>query len=570
LLNNHVVDLFKRAKSYASELFGVDDFGTHGHSSWAESPTVDLWNIGNLERHAYKYEYTPNFVWGNTVHQAAAACYDYFKWGEYLEPTRNDFAELGWNDRNYYGAAMSASIGVLNRIPNSYPAFWGMPAEVKERKAAINDAYGGRPRSKATDLITGHIHRDVDVLMLYPMNLVAVEERFGSWIAQYGYANFITAEKLLELGMVNEKGEIHIKDKKYTTLVALFEPVPQEGVLDLMNELAEKGGKALWFGPPPVINGAGERCLEKWQGIFGVKYNSPHLQGEIAAGKRIDFKNKLKDTPSQYILTDFVIDRIYPVETLPGTEELAFCDNNLIVGTGNKNAYYFGFRPRDDQSASLGYETRTLFEILDKVGAYRSTGAFPDINDNTEHISRTTDYLATRFPNNATVLVRHYRNHKETWHGGFSRDPEADKKNLEKNPLPSSEIDIENFKVNGHELTFKGRLNMAFRMNKQNELIAFEGQNCNKVSIDGKTYQFSDKPLQKIAFSPSLDISRKEVKVFVLGDGTINIPLTGEMNSKEIKFLDGKGKKIKYKITDKEIQFEVNKLINGKWLTMSW
>ena len=67
LLNHHVVDLFKEAKQYASELFKVDDFETFGHSSWAESPTVDLWNIGNLDLHAYKYEYTSNFIWGNTV-----------------------------------------------------------------------------------------------------------------------------------------------------------------------------------------------------------------------------------------------------------------------------------------------------------------------------------------------------------------------------------------------------------------------------------------------------------------------------------------------------------------------
>ena len=53
---------------------------------------------------------TPRISWGNTVHQAAAACYDYFKWGDYLQPTGNDFAECGWSDRNYYRAAMAASI----------------------------------------------------------------------------------------------------------------------------------------------------------------------------------------------------------------------------------------------------------------------------------------------------------------------------------------------------------------------------------------------------------------------------------------------------------------------------
>ena len=570
LLNSHVTDLFKDAKTYASELFGVDDFGTYGHSSWAQSPTIDSWNIDGLELNSNKYEYTPNFIWGNTVHQASAGCYDYFKWGEYLEPTRNDFAEGGWNDRNYYGAAMSTSIGVVNRIPNSYPAFWGMPKEVAERKGAINDAYGGRPNSKSIDLITGHVHRDVDVLILYPMNLVAVEERFGSWITQYGYANFITAEKLLELGSIQENGTIKVKEKTYSTLVALFEPIPQKGILDMMSDLSQKGGKAFWFGVPPVINGDGEPCLEKWQDIFGVQYNSPKLSGQIAAGKRIDFVNQLENTPSQYILTDFIIDRIYPVNANGDVTQLAYCDTNLLVGTENNNAYYFGFRPRDDQSSSLGYETRTLFEILDKTGAYKPTGVFVGINDNTEHVSRTTDYLATRFPNSTTVLVKHYRHHRENWAGGFSRNEEEDKRALDVNPLPSDEMKINNLKVNGHTISYKGKLTMAFRMNEDNELIAFDGQNCNEVEIDGKKHQFSVNPVQKLAFAPSLDKDKKELKILVKGEGQISIPLTSTMNLKTIKLLDKDGKTIKFSIDKNTIIFDVNKELSNTKLTLKY
>ncbi len=569
LLNNHVVDLFKEAKDYAGELFGVDDFGTFGHASWAESPTVDLWKVGDLNPHAYKYEYTPNYIWGNTVQQAAAACYDYFKWGEYLEPTRNDFAELGWNDRNYYGAAMSASIGVVNRFPYSYPAFWGMPDKVAERKAAINDAFGGRIRSKSLEMITGKVHRNVDVLMLYPMNLVAVEERFGSWITQYGFANFITAEKLLELGVVNDDGEIEIKDKKYSSLVALFEPLPQKGLLNLMSELKSKGGNLFWFGPPPVIDGEGKNCQPQWQSIFGVKHESNMPLGQIAAGKKIDFTNQLDQVPHQYILTDFIVDHIYPVTAEAGTSRLAFCDGQLL-GTGKDRAYYFGFRPRDDQSGSLGYETRTLFEILDKLGAYPATGKFTGINDNPEHVSRTSEYLATRFPNGATSIVRHYRTHRESWDGNFSRDQEQDRKVLEINPLPPVEIDIDNFMVNGHKISYNGRLNMAFRMNETNELIAFEGQNCKQVKIDGKTYEFSDTPLQKIAFSPSANTEKDEMLIQINGESKVTIPISKNIVSKKLKLLDHQGKDVSFRIRRDAFLFTINADLNNQWLTMSW
>ena len=82
---------------------------------------------------------------------------------------------------------MAASIGVINKYPNAYAAAWGMPDKALERKMAINYAYGASP-SEPIRLMTGNVHRDTEVLILYPMNLVAVEPRFGSWMTQYGYA----------------------------------------------------------------------------------------------------------------------------------------------------------------------------------------------------------------------------------------------------------------------------------------------------------------------------------------------------------------------------------------------
>ncbi len=116
MLNNKVVDIFIAAKKYGESLY-KRELHNGAHASWAQSPTIDLWDVGNLKEEAYQYEYTPNFTWSNGVQQAAAACYDYFKWGDYLQPTGNDFAECGWADRDYYGAAMSAIHRSFEQIP---------------------------------------------------------------------------------------------------------------------------------------------------------------------------------------------------------------------------------------------------------------------------------------------------------------------------------------------------------------------------------------------------------------------------------------------------------------------
>ncbi len=567
LLNNQVVDLFCQAKKYAEELFGRE-FRTSAHSSWAESPTIDLWNTEKLHTNAYRYEYTSNFLWSNTVQQASAACYDYFKWGEYLQPTGNDFAECGWLDRNYYGAAMATSIGVINKYPNAYAAYWGMPEPSRVRKEAINNAFGAQA-SRPIDLITGHVHRDVDVLILYPMNLVAAEPRFGSWMTQYAYANYITSDKLLELGKIMPDGRIRVADKSYSTLVALYEPLPAAGLLNFMREFATSGGKLIWFGPPALINENAENCSVQWADLFKAAYSYSVYQGEMAPGKIASFKNKFENVPPQTILTDFLVDRIYPVIPLAGTEPVAEVDGKIIgvssrIGKGD--VFYFGFRPRDDQSASLGYESRTLFEILNSAGAYTPTGKFTGLNDNTEHVSRTSDYFTTRFPNGTTIVVRHYRTHRENWPGGFSRDDEADKAFLKDNPVPSDEIALQNFKVNGHELNYRGNLSVAFRLNSKNELMAFDGSRCNSITIDGKIYTFSDKVFSRIVFVPE-NGTNTSYALFLEGEGPVKIPVSG-INVARCKLTDSHNRKVRFKSVNGCLEIQVTPELSGEWLRL--
>jgi hypothetical protein len=564
MLNNGVVDLFKEAKDYAETLF-KRELKTDAHASWAQSPTIDLWNTEKLHSNACLYEYTSNFVWGNTVHQAASACYDYFKWSDYLQPTGNDFAEGGWNDRNYYGAALAASIGVINKYPSAYAAAWGMPDQVLERRMAINHAFGARPTMPIAT-ITGGVHRDVEVLILYPMSLVATEERFGSWMSQYGYANYLTAEKLMELGEVLPDGKIKVKEKVYGTLVAAFEPLPEKGLLNMMERFVENGGKVLWMRVPPLLDAEGKDCTAQWQRMFGVQYRHDRFMGEIAAGKIISFTNRFAAVPEQTILTDFIVDRIYPVE-LSGGQAIAKCGDKIVgtMNTKGKGAfYYFGFRPRDDQSQSLNYEMRTLFELLHVAGAYPSTGRFAGINDNPTYVSRTSDYFVTTFPNTTTMIVRHYRTHPESWEGGFSRNVERDAEALAKNPLPSDKVELRQAKINGHEISYQGRLWLAFRTDSQNRLTAFIGNDCKAVTLDGTTYNFADKPLNQIIFIPENE-KLSTYKVQVKGEGRVKLPLPLKAKKPVVK--SGK-KTVKSEVIDGMLALDIDSTLSGQWLTV--
>ena len=528
LLNNHVVDLFVEAKHYGEKLFNRE-FRTGAHASWAESPTIDKWESPD-NTYSVNYEYTPNYLWGNTVHQASAACYDYFKWCDYLQPTGNDFCECGWLDRNYYGAAMAASIGVINKYPNAYAAAWGMPAASYERRMAINYAYGCDPPANIR-LITDGVHRDIDVLMLYPMNLVAVDPRFGSWMTQYGYANYLTSDMMLKMGTITPQGKIRVKEKEYGTLVVLYEPLPEQGELDFIEKFLNAGGKVLWMSAPPMLDKGGNNCSAQWQRIFGAKSNYNSANGKAASGKIVKFTGLMKDVEPQTILTDFVVDRIFPV--VNENSEVAATCNGEVIGTvrdfpNNGRACFMGCRLRDDQSRSLGYESRNMFEVLNYLGAYPASGTFKNRNDNPSFLSRTGDYFVSSFPNGTTMVVNHYRTHVENWDGNFSRNPEYDAEILKNNPLPTDTIKLYNAAINGHIVSYTGRLSMGFNV-KNKRLYSFYGQQCNEITVDGTKYIFSAGKLNDITFGP-VNGDLTHYNLYANGAERIEIPVPQTVN----------------------------------------
>jgi hypothetical protein len=520
LLQDGVVDLFVAAKRYAEQRLG-HPLEARAHATWAESPTIDHWDVGRENQARNQYEYTSNFVWSNTVHQSAAACSDYFKWGDFLTGNGNDHAEGGYLDRDYFALALACSTGILNQVPYSYAAHWGMPAEISRRRDALVDVYGVSATPPFA-LVEEMQHRDSGVLMLYPLDLVAVEERFGSWMTQYGYANYVTPSKLLERATL-QGHSIEMAGRHFSTLVVTFEPVPSRPLLVFLRQFADAGGRLVWSGPPPVLTWEGEPALAAWRDLFGVEDRPAIAEGLIAPGKLIRFEGPLARVSPQTILTDFLVDRIYPVTPRPGTEVVARVKED-VVGTRRGSAVFLGFRPRDDQSRSLGYETRTWFDVLDVLGAYPGAG-------NPERLSRTTPYLAAHFPNGTIALAPHFREYEEGWNGGFARDEQEDRAYLAAHPLPSDAIHLRAFQVNGRSVTYDGAYALAFRADAQGCLIAFAGRRAHQIAIDGHTTVFADRDLDEVAWAPVAAARRVPggalLQILVRGSGELRIPAAG-------------------------------------------
>jgi hypothetical protein len=207
-----------------------------------------------------------------------------------------------------------------------------------------------------------------------------------------------------------------------------------------------------------------------------------------------------------------------------------------ILGTHRKTATngsitFLGFRLRDDQAASLGYEERHCFDILATLGAYAPTGLFPGVNDNPDYVSRTSDTMVCRFPNGAIAVAPHLRNVEECWPGGFARKPEEDKEIAAKLTLPSIHLSLRGFKAAGMDISYEGDETVAFRTNDQNELIAFAGKNCTQIAVNGRTTVFADQAMACASWTPIPPERRVEngavLEMFFLGAGKVHIPAPG-------------------------------------------
>jgi hypothetical protein len=509
-LESGVVNLANDARKKLESLIG-HELDTYYHATWAESPTCDAWAPGGVHEswaaveHRSRYDYTPDFVWSNTVHQASAACANYFLWNEFLTGGNNDVPEGGYADRDYYARALACSLAALNRHPLASAGMWGMPQPVAERMLAVSQVYGalGHPAFRS---VQDYAPRSVEVLFLYPQDLVSVDERFGSWMSMYGYANYISAEKLVEYGSVTADGQLAVKDARYRTLCALYEPFPAPELLSLLKQFVEQGGTVIWSSVPPQNAPEGREWLSN---VFGAQLaDLPDPFGLPLPSRQINFSGPLQGVPPQMILTDFVVDRVFPLQPVNGSEPVATLntggpDGRICIGTrktypGGGQAIYLGFRPRDDQAACTGAEVRTWFEVLRLRGAYPASAQGE--NDNPSIVSRNGDMLACAFPNGALAACPHFKDYPENWQGGFFRNIEDDQRVIREHPLAPDTINLQDWHIAGQQVSYQGHHAFAWRM-INGTLAGFAGYQCSNITINGVIYQWALQPVD-IAWHP--------------------------------------------------------------------
>jgi hypothetical protein len=95
--------------------------------------------------------------------------------------------------------------------------------------------------------------------------------------------------------------------------------------------------------------------------------------------------------------------------------------------------------------------------------------------------------------------------------------------------MPTDRTALDNFKVNGHEVTYNGRLTATFRVDDQKRLVAFCGADCQKMAVDGIVTEFADKPMPLLAWAPVTNDRKVDkgavAELFYSGEGNLRIPM---------------------------------------------
>ncbi len=573
LLQRTVVDLANNSKAYAEKLWGAPIM-TRAHATWQESPTCDHYykvantiggfNVQELLGEEYadinikspvadrakleiakadkaaelgisRYDYTPWYDWGCSIRENISACYDYFKWNEFLCGGGTDHAEGGNYDRNYYSEALAASFGELNKYGEAYCAGWGMPHKLAKLFNRMANAYGNSPSCDELSFVNGLGTRRTDVLALYPIKLNNAEERFGSWMVQYGYCNYITEEKFLENATLTEDGKLEVNGQKFRCVVALFEPFLADKTMGMLEKFVAAGGKLLWMSVPALLNEKGEDIAPRFAKLFGLSGVCHAGEEVFRKGEAVRFGGMFAGIKDMKVPTDYIVDALWPV-AIADAQPVAYVDDTL-VGTakqyaGGGLAVYMGCRLRDDQSQSLGEDVDTLFRVLCAMGAYRPGSL--------EVRSRETnaEYLLNTFADGSIACAPHFRKVYEAWEGKFFREEAFDAAVLEGRQLPTGHISLHE-EIAGHNIDFEGEEYVGYNLDEAGAPKAMFGIGTDGITVDGVKYIFADR-VAKFEFAPvpekylTEDVKRAILTTCWTTGATVSVPVPG---SSEVKVL---------------------------------
>jgi hypothetical protein len=134
----------------------------------------------------------------------------------------------------------------------------------------------------------------------------------------------------------------------------------------------------------------------------------------------------------------------------------------------------------------------------------------------------------------------HYRTHEESWPGGFHRDAKQDAEILARNPLPPDKLELRDFAVNGHRLSYDGALTVAFRLDDRGVLVAFAGHNSRRIEVDGRDHTFASQPMPLVAWAPVLPARRVPggavLELWVHGVAEVFVPFAAGVSKGRLFF----------------------------------
>ena len=131
--------------------------------------------------------------------------------------------------------------------------------------------------------------------------------------------------------------------------------------------------------------------------------------------------------------------------------------------------------------------------------------------------------------------------------------------------MPSDLLDIQNLKVNGHEISYRGKLNVAFRTDRNKRLIAFIGNECTEITLDQLQYRFALHPVN-IDYLPTADQSNQYI-LRISGEGEITLPVPAGVTQATLK--NGK-QTVRSKIEAGSLKFHADKTLSGKWMDLTY